>query len=260
MIAVDDDPSVTETVRRFAAELGEGGEDVRQAIKAADELEEAMDAPVVSVQHFTFEAIGEVLARWNIAVPVAFDGTLGGVSGIQAGTIMPGAKALLATSIGPNGGRRYGYTVIVEEGITRLQSERNHKGTAEELLATADSPDWRIAYESRRDGETIERVLLNAGGTHRFNPTPNQEYGERVVTTEPWPGHESKSPSTDELEAVFGIKAETTKSAAAAALDDSSPDVQEAAPTPEPVPAEPPKPLSADDLKAQLGAFRIGRH
>lgn len=249
LIAVDDDPSITETVRKFAAELGE---DVRLAIKVADELEEAADAPAMAVNHFTMATIADVLARWNVAVPAAFDGILGGVSGIQAGTIMPGTKALLATSIGPNGGRRYGYTVLMEEGVTRLASERNHKGTAEELLATVD-PDWRIAYESRRDGEVIERVLLNAGGTHRYIPVPDERWNESAVSTEAWPGHEPVTPSLEELETIFGIEARETESIAVTD-DDRSPQT----PAPEPVAAEPPMPLSADELKARLGAFRFG--
>lgn len=223
IIAVDDDPEAIETVRQFAGDLHE---DVQAALKVADELEEVADEPIAAVTHFVseFTAIGDVLARWNIAIPAAFNGVLGGVSGVQSGTIMPGTKALLATSVGGGGGRRYGYTILIEEGLTRIASEVNNKHSAEEILAVADATDWRIAFESRKDGVVVDRVLINAGGTHSYNPEPDSRWNESMLTTAPWPGHEPKSPSVSELAAIFKTRPAVGSEQSVAVVSTSTPD------------------------------------
>lgn len=267
MIATDENPEVVETVRQFSESLSE---EVKDALRVADELEEAAEAPAVTVQHFVNEHTNliDTLKRWNIAVPVAFDGVIGGVSGVQSGTLIPGSKQLLVMSIGPGGGRRYGYTVLVEEGITRLASEKNHKGTTDDVLAVVESPSWQIAWEERKDGETVARRLVNAGGLHRYNPNPDPTWAEEVVETTPWPGHEAVSPTASEMGKIFGVEARGVATRSQRQHEplphQPAPAVIaiEAPPVVAPAVIVPPaKPLSAEDIKAQLakgGLFRRG--
>lgn len=252
MIATDDEPDVVETIRQFYDALDE---DIKNAVQVAEQLEEAVvDNTSVNVVHFLHEWINihETMKRWNIAVPAIFNEVIGGVSGVQAGTLMPGSQQLLVISVGPGGGRRYGYILLDEKGITRLASERNQKGTSEEILALVDSPDWKIVWEEIKDGQTVTWCVADSSGIHRYDLS--SDGNEPHVQTTPWYGHESPSSVDPITETCVSEIADVTptlqSSPASVAFEPAQPPISQ------------PVALTAEEIKAQLGSggrFKLGQ-
>lgn len=205
MIATDENPEVVEVAKQFADQLHE---DVQSAIKLAGQLEEAMDSPesTISVNHFThWQTIEEVVKGWGIAVPTAMGDKIGGVSGVQAGTLIPGTKALAALRIGPGGGKRYRFEKVSEAGITRLKESCERPYTSEGVLALVESPDWYSAWIEYKDGEITSYALANVGGIHHYFPNP--QWSEKI-RTESWEGMTPVSPTEEEMRKIFKLNAE----------------------------------------------------
>lgn len=178
-------------------------DEVISAIALADRLEETMDAPVTTVAHFVPEGgdLRQIIAGWDIAIPASFNSGIGGVGGVESGTLVPGEKQLISASVGGGGGSRYGFTIVAEDGITRLKSLRNHRGTSEQLLAQVESADWMVAWAERCDGQVTSYNVANAGGVHRYEPMSME------ISTRTWPGHEMVTPSQAEIQQIFGLAA-----------------------------------------------------
>lgn len=200
LIATDENPDVVEAVRQFADQLHE---DIQAALKVASELEE-VDETEVSQVHFASEwrSIEDVVSSFGIAIPAAMGNQISGVSGVQAGTIIPGNKALVVLEIGPGGGKRYRFEKVSEAGLTRLKDSCERPYTRESVLAMVDSPDWYSAWLNYKDGEITSYVLANAGGIHSY--TPDTQMGT-AVNTQPWNGIPVQIPSEDELRKIFGL-------------------------------------------------------
>jgi hypothetical protein len=200
MIATDEDPEVTEVVRQFADQLHK---DVQSAIKIAEQLEEAMDHPekIAVPVHFTkCKTIEEVVRGWGIAIPVAMAGKVAGVSGVQASTLIPGAKSLASFRIGPGGGKRYRFKKVSESGLARIRESGERPWNSESVLALVDSPDWHSAWVEYKDGEITSYVLANAGGIHHYI-----RWVANGISTEPWDNVPVVTPTKAEIEKIFGL-------------------------------------------------------
>ena len=198
-IATDDNPEVTEVVKQFTGELHE---DVQSAIKLAEELEEAISPEMnVLVNHFTqWQPIEQTVKNWGIAIPVVMGDKIGGVSSVQAGTLIPGTKALISLCIGPGGGKRYRFEKISESGITRIKESCERPFNSESILAIVEAPDWHSAWIEYKDGEITSYVLANAGGIHHY-----VRWVANGIRTEPWDGITPITPSKVEIEKIFGL-------------------------------------------------------
>ncbi|HLD17875.1 MAG TPA: hypothetical protein VJB99_02250, partial [Patescibacteria group bacterium] len=265
LIATDEDPELTETVRQFSEKLHE---DVQLSLRTADELEAAMDQQVSStpVVHFhpQYGTMEETVRRYGIAIPAAMQGKVGGVSGVQSGTLMPGSKALVVLSIGPSGGKRYNFHEVSENGLTRLKEECERPYTRKDVLAIVDAPDWHSAWTESKDSEITSYVLANAGGIHRYY-RPIEEYdgyGARTyinISTTAWSGLNPVTPSEEEICRVFGLEMFPV------VTNPVRKQVAKPVPEPEPIvttPAEPQKPLSREEVLRELkglggNGFRI---
>lgn len=183
MIATDEEPEVASVARQCKDALHK---DVRAAIKLADELEDS-EKPVASAHFFGYKPMEQVVADHGFAIPMSLrlaDGTIGGVSGVQTGTLVPGDKALVAFSVGRMGGRRYGVKVEAEVGLTRL-----HVGNEGEVLALVEQQlDWHVVLRHFKDGEEYCVVRYDAGGEHRCDSSG------QVYQTTPWTGREPVTP------------------------------------------------------------------
>lgn len=207
LIATDENPEVTEVARQFADRLHE---DVQLAIKVSDELEQAMDSPaaITAVVHFSsrYGTVEETVKSWDLAIPVAMSGKIGGISGVQAGTLMPGDKQLVIFSIGPSGGKRYRFEEVSESGLVRLKERYERPYTRKSVLAMAESPDWHSAWTEYKDGAITAYVLTDAGGEHRFYPEDQYLVGQKFLQTTAWPGHEAVTADWLKFCDVFGLK------------------------------------------------------
>jgi len=201
LVATDEDPEVTEVVRQFVEQLPS---ELQDAVRLAEQLEEMDDTNQVDVTHFNqWGSIEEVVKGYDLAIPAVMAGVVKGISGVQAGTLVPGDKPLVALEIGPGGGSRYRYEKVSETGLTRLKETCNHRCTRESVLAIADDSNWSSAWKEYKDGEVTAYVLANAGGVHSF--TPNPEWGE-PIRTQAWAGIAAVTPSEAEFRKIFGLE------------------------------------------------------
>lgn len=187
-IATDEEPEVASVARQFKDALHD---DVKVAIKLADELEDS-EIPVASVAHFGHKPMAHAVMDHGFVVPASLrltDDAIGGVSGIQAGTLVPGDKALVAFSVGRMGGKRYGVKIEAEVGLTRLHVSQDYRGNEDEVLALVEQRDWRVVLRHFKDGVDYCVVQYDAGGEHRCDPTG------KVYQTIPWLGRESVTPT-----------------------------------------------------------------
>lgn len=232
LIATDDDPEIVEVVRQFADQLHE---DVRSALALAAQLEEAVNSPeaTATITHFTQRrTIEEAVKTFGIAIPAAMGGKVGGVSSVQAGTVVPGTKVLIDFSTGGGGGGRYRFEVKSEAGLTRLKEERPYKRAMVQILAIVDSPDWHCAWTEYKDGEITARVLADAGGMHRLYVHNARPY------TEPWQGLDPVTPPSEKFEEIFQISlGKTATSPAQIPVEEAKEQVVETPPVPAPVSA-----------------------
>jgi len=212
MIATDEEPEVASVARQFKDVLNK---DVQAAIKLADELEDS-EKPIISVAHFFgCKPMEQVVADHGFAIPMSLrlvDGTIGGVSGVQTGTLVPGDKALVAFSVGRMGGKRYGVTIEAEVGLTRLHVSEDYRGNQGEVLAVVDQPDWHVVLRHFKDGGEYCVVRYDAGGEHRCDPTG------KVYQTTPWTGREPVAPPVPEPAAQQETTGSDDESPMAAAL------------------------------------------
>jgi len=212
MIATDEEPEVASVARQFKDVLNK---DVQAAIKLADELEDS-EKPIISVAHFFgYKPMEQVVADHGFAIPMSLrlvDGTIGGVSGVQTGTLVPGDKALVAFSVGRMGGKRYGVTIEAEVGLTRLHVSEDYRGNQGEVLAVVDQPDWHVVLRHFKDGGEYCVVRYDAGGEHRCDPTG------KVYQTTPWTGREPVAPPVPEPAAQQETTGSDDESPMAAAL------------------------------------------
>jgi hypothetical protein len=163
-------------------------------------------------------SISSTLNELGISAPTEFEaGTLApGISGMQADTLVAGDKAMVIFTIGPDGGRRYGYEEREASGLTILKSATNHKDTAKQVVAIIESPDWYSAWVNYHDGQITSYVLANAGGIHSFNP----EWGG--IQASAWEGIPAKSPSEEEMQERFGLESNTQSQTVEVVTDDNS--------------------------------------
>ena len=119
LIATDENPEVAEVARMFQSELHE---DVQQALRLAEELEE-QETPKADVVHYSdeYRSIEDVVRGFGLAIPATMGDKLKGVSGVQSGTLLPGSKAMVALEIGPGGGRRHQFKEVSEAGLARVR-------------------------------------------------------------------------------------------------------------------------------------------
>lgn len=189
-IATDEDPEVAAVARMYRDKLHE---DVRAAVDLADQLDSEDVEPTTVTHFFGYKPIGDVVAEHGFAVPVALqlaDGSLGGVAGVTAGTLVPGDKALVVYSVAPMGGKRYRAEVVEEAGVTRLHTSQSFRGGDAEVLALVDASDWRVVVRHFKDGAEYCVVCYDAGGTHHATA------GMLVGETTPWAGREKAPPAT----------------------------------------------------------------
>ena len=203
LIATDENPDITEVVLQYANQLHE---DIQAALKVASELEEVEPGEVSQVQHFASEyrSIEQTVSGFGIVTPAIMGNHIGGTNGVQAGTLIPGNKALVALEIGPGGGKRYRFEKVSETGLTRLKDSCERPYTRESVLAMVESPDWHSAWINYKDGEATHYVLANAGGVHSYSP--DNQWGT-PVHTEAWSGIPAQIPTEDELKKFFGLEA-----------------------------------------------------
>lgn len=247
IIATDEDPELIETVRLFINDLHE---DVQQAVKLADELEEHMDEPQADVVHFSSEwrSIEEVVKGYGLAIPAAMGDKVKGVSGVQAGTILQGNKALAALEIGPGGGKRYRFEEVSESGITRVKEICDRPYTRKSVLAIVDDSNWSSAWKEYKDGEVTSYAIANAGGVHRF--TPDAEWGY-PIRTDAWAGMPAVTPIEAEFRKVFGLTAASKVNSPK--RDNVVCTVVMSEPEPKPELQAPAGGWTMDDLKAKFG-------
>lgn len=148
-----------------------------------------------------FEAttVQDVVRSFGIAIPAAMGNDIGGVSGVEAGTLVPGSKELLVLSIGPGGGKRYSYVVHEESGITRIawHSERPH--TRGDMLAVVDDPAWCVRWTEYRDGQPTSYTVADAGGVHTYTLAQERAH------TAPWPGRAESPLYAAAILSLFGV-------------------------------------------------------
>lgn len=183
LIATDADPEVTETVRPHAVAIGgASGAELLSALRLADSLE-TLEPSAESILHYSQGDLRAEVTRHNIAIPAVFSQALGGVSGVQAGTLVPGTQALVSLGIGPGGGKRYDYSVIAETGVCQLGELSFRPHTQKSMLYLVEDPGWVVAWVSRRDGREIQYTIANADGVHT-----HRHVWEDSVCTQEWPG------------------------------------------------------------------------
>ncbi len=201
LIATDEKPEVAEVAKMFVSELHE---DVQQALRLAEQLEEQMDAPQADVTHFASEwrSIEEVVKGYGLAIPAAMGDKVKGVGGVQAGTILPGIKSLAAIEIGPSGGKRYRFEEVSETGVSRVKEVSERPYTRKSVLAIVEEANWHSAWIEYKDGEATAYAIANAGGVHRF--TPNPEWGD-AIQTQAWAGITGVTPTETEFRKVFNL-------------------------------------------------------
>ncbi|TAL50308.1 hypothetical protein EPN81_03135 [Patescibacteria group bacterium] len=207
LIATDENPEVTEVAKMFASELHE---DVQQALRLAEELEEQMETPQAEVTHFSgeYRSIEEVVKGFGLAIPAAMGDKVKGVSSVQSGTLLPGSKALVALEIGPSGGKRYRFEKISETGLARVKESCERPYNRESVLAIVEDANWHSAWIDYKDGEPTAYVIANAGGIHSF--TPNPEWGD-PIRTQAWAGVAAVTPAEAEFRRVFNLGNGATK-------------------------------------------------
>lgn len=234
LIATDGDPEVTEVARQFSVAMHE---DVQSAIRLSDQLEEATAAPV-AVAHFVSEAttVRDVVRSFEIAIPAAMDGDgdVGGVSGVEADTLVPGSQELLCLYVGPGGGKRYGYSVQEESGIVRLREQSSRPYTRARVLALVTDTAWRVRWTEFRDGQPTSYVVADAGGVHTYEVFLGRAH------TAPWPGRAEVPLSAAQILSTFD--------ASVARDADATPSV-----TPAAIVVEPDAPATLDDLRQKFG-------
>lgn len=234
-IATDSDPEVTEVVREHRGVLGLKVQEaaspfattaradrcasILAAIDLADRLEEAVPATSGAVTHFASRPVVAAVQSYGIAIPVVMDVVLGGVSGVEAGTLVPGACALVDLRIGPGGGKRYSYETVAERGLTMLAQRRERPYTSESRLCRVDDPAWMIAWTSSRDGVVTMHVIADAGGCHTV-------WADGDRHTDPWDGC-AAGPMPD-FTAVFGLGGRSAASAPVSRGTDSGSDPEAA--------------------------------
>lgn len=198
LIATDADPNMADTIRLYADQMSEK---LQTALKTAEKLEAAAEAPATQVNHFYMEWLkpGDAAANLGITIPPAMGGKVTGVSGLEAGALVPGDKPLLVISIGPGGGNRYGFKVVRENDLTRLKDETNRKGTSTTIITMVESEGWQLAWINLRDREIESYNLADTGGVHCLYPD------EKELHTESWVGRKSIQPEMTEFRKVFGI-------------------------------------------------------
>ncbi len=202
LIATDENPEVSKALRPFAVK-GNVHADIRAAYEFAEKMEDVViDALAPAIQHFvkSWKPLAEIVTNWGLAIPAVMGGTVTGVEGVHSNTLVPGPKALLAVTIGPGGGKRYGYDLVWEDGVTRLKSEKNGKYTAEDILATVDDANWQLAWINKKDGEVTAYCIADAGGVHTYYIEGRQE-----VRTENWEGMGAIPMSLEALKSTFGM-------------------------------------------------------
>ncbi len=199
LIATDENPEVAEVARMFQGELHE---DVQQALRLAEELEEQMEAPQADVVHFSdeYRSIEDVITGFGLTIPAAMGDKAKGVSGVQSGTLLPGGKALVALEIGPGGGRRYRFEKISEAGLARVMESCERPYTRESVLAIAENTDWYSAWTDFRDGSAVAHVIANAGGVHSFTPDRGNP-----IRTQAWAGITPVTPTETEFFQLFNL-------------------------------------------------------
>lgn len=265
LIVVDRDPELVATVRMFADQLHA---DVQSALKTADELETAMDheAPAAVVHfHPEYGTLEETVEGYGLALPPIMGGKVTGVSGVQANTLMPGHQSLVALTIGPGGGRLYRHNMVEEKGLVRI-AQGSDQRNRETILAIVQDPEWFVAWTNHRVAETTAYVVADANGVHTFHPENFPVDGKRY-RTEPWFGIKSGPVDTERLCRIHGLHPQALKVGGDRNRwgDDrvvaSTEPVRAPEPTPMAAPAEPPKALSAAEVRAQLATagIRIGR-
>jgi len=197
LITVDERPDVTDVVRQY---IDEFSEDVKDSLATADKLDSLEAMPEASeARHFVSKWDGDIaswIRNFEIAIPASMADEIPGVSGIESGTLIPGDKSLVALRIGPGGGRRYGYEIIQQEG-TKVIARKEHDRTAESILATIQSENWKVAWIEYKDGDPTAHCLADAGGIHRRWP------GGEFLDSEEWDGVEVAVPSLEEFERNF---------------------------------------------------------
>lgn len=247
LIATDNDPEVAEVARMFQNKIHE---DVQQALHLADKLEEQMDEPQTDVAHFVsgWRSIKEVVQGYGLAIPAAMGDKVKGVSGVQADTILPGTKALVAIPIGPGGGKRYRFEEVSESGLIRVKEVCERPYTRKSVLAIADDSNWSSAWKEYRDGRVTSYVIANAGGIHYF--TPDAERGDSIRTSA-WGGMTAVTPTEEEFRKVFCLTASSTVSSPK--RDEAPRTVVVSEPEPKPEPRPPVGGWTMDDLRAKFG-------
>lgn len=197
LIATDDNPEVAEVARMFQSEVHE---DVQQALLLADKLEEHIDEPQYDVTHFVTECqiIEDVVKGYGLAIPAAMGDKVKGVSDVQARTIVPGFKSLVALDIGPAGGKRYGFEEVMEVGLTRVQEVCDRPYTRKSVLAIAQDSNWVLAWKDYKDGEVTSYVVANSGGIHYKN-------GGAPIRTQAWAGVPPVTPTESDFVKIFEV-------------------------------------------------------
>ena len=73
-----------------------------------------------------------------------------GVSEVKAGCLMPGPFSLVVISVGLGGGKRWGYEITAERGVTVIGRDQGHG--RETVVAIVQDQDWQIAWSVFKDG------------------------------------------------------------------------------------------------------------
>jgi hypothetical protein len=158
-LVTDEDPRLTELCRRFAAQLPE---DLSEALAMADQLEDAPapDASSAEVKHYVgYGHSLEGLEEMGIRIPPQHTG---GLTRGPEGCLIPGEQSLVMLSVGPGGGKRYGYDVRELDGLDVLYREREHRSAREIIVALTVDPQWRVEWTNRKDGEDTETCVASA--------------------------------------------------------------------------------------------------
>ncbi|GHP00711.1 hypothetical protein KSF_107580 [Reticulibacter mediterranei] len=197
LIATDEKPDIVEVVYQYKEVLHQ---DIQNAFQVAERLED-FSASEKRVQHFfTGDLAFSLEETFQIAVPEALKPLQCGVSGIEAGTLMPGEKALFLLHAGPGGGRRYSWKIEEPRGLQILKEVDGWKGTSSDILALVEQPDWYYAWSEYKDRELYAYCFVNANGIYKYGIT-----GE-CWNSYSWEGREYTAPSWEEVAAVFGLQ------------------------------------------------------
>jgi hypothetical protein len=197
LITTDDEPEIVEVAREFANVLHK---DVQDAFALAEQLAD-FDPHSNAVQHYLQVGYRERLETiFEIAIPIEMATLTCGVSGIQASTLVPGNKALVAFNAGPGGRKRHAWKEIDPHHVTILESKWGSNYTDKEYLALVEEPDWYFAWSSTKDGQLTGYSFVDAHGIYNYDAD-----GQHCYSTA-WEGIPAgQAPAWSQIAPIFGV-------------------------------------------------------